>query len=60
MIELTPEVRNKAAQTAQSTWLMRPSGAWLAVIDAVAPLLAAYWEEQQTAYEYERDMGDDL
>lgn len=35
--ELPPDVRDRAAQRAQSTWLTRPSDGWRAVVDAAMP-----------------------
>jgi hypothetical protein len=61
MIELTQEVRYRAAQAAWDAWAHSSDDEqWNAVVDAVAPILAAYWEAQQREFEYERDMGDDL
>lgn len=38
--DLPPDVRDRAAQRAQSTWLTRPSDGWRAVVDAVAAVVA--------------------
>jgi BMFP domain-containing protein YqiC len=43
--KLPPDVRHRAAQRAQSTWLTRPSDGWRAVVDAVAEVLAVPFQE---------------